>query len=122
MTLGTVPLARMMRTEVQGSGTSSITLNLGSVNVGDRIMVFAMNVSSSTATTINCYQSAGTATVDFGGEIISLAQSASGNTFNKVSCSGICRVLTGGTLTLNHQGNGTGTLTIYAHAIVLNNG
>lgn len=125
MLQGTVPLARMMRTEVQGSAVSlPVDLDMGTVVTGDRIFCTGI-VRSGTlgGTYVRVTKGSGSATVDFAGHDSSYGLVAGGRSdISNVCVSGICRVTTGGTLTLTVAAGGWTSPTIYGHAIVLNNG
>ena len=118
---GTVPLARMMRTEVQGSAAAlSMTLNMGTVNEGDRIFITAINTGSSAGTYCQISRNSGSAaTIDFAGDNQLLSPAYSGI---RATASGICRVTGAGTLIFDIIGTGFVSPNVYAHAIVLNNG
>ena len=125
---GTIPLARMMRTEVQGSA-AAVLVDLGPITVvaNDRILLTAaVNIilTGSTTTRLHCAETgAGDAVVDFAGNIELYSTPQTSATIID-SLSGVCRVTTGGTLTLRVQltAGTRSSGTIYAHAIVLNNG
>ena len=128
VTAGTVPLARMMRTEVQGSA-AAVLVDLGPITVvaNDRILLTAavdIILTGSTTTRLHCAETgAGNAVVDFAGNIELYSTPQTSATIID-SLSGVCRVTTGGTLTLRVQltAGTRSSGTIYAHAIVLNNG
>ena len=122
MTAGIVPLARMMRTEVQGSAVAiEVLLNLGTVVAGDRILVTGTVASGSVGGTyVQVLKSSGTATIDFAGHTTIVTP---GNTLtNTASVSGTCRVGGSGTLILIVYSSGYTAPVLYGHAIVLNNG
>ena len=117
MTAGTVPLARMMRTEVQGYNAAGlVTINLGTVNTGDRIMVTASGTNDAGADSLRVYQQGTGATVDFAGDS-ELSTYVPANIRGCIG--GVCRVTATGTLSLTAYLSGG---TAYIHAIVLNNG
>ena len=125
---GTVPLARMMRTEVQGSTTTAsyVDLNLGTVNNGDRIMISSHLYRSTSAAYegVSISQTGTGATIDFMGRssLSNISQNPTGSLALNIPLSGICRVTGTGTLTLRIASSEGTVSTIYAHAIVLNNG
>ncbi len=127
MTAGTVPLARMQRTEVSSknsgivtvdsSGTSSITtINLGTVVSGDRIEVFGTAAFAKGVVPGESFpfvlKSAGTATIAVGSDLTQLTgqdvDQASGTT-RSVFVSGIIKVTGSGTLTLALMGFSAGS-------------
>ncbi len=146
VTAGIVPLARMQRTEVIGSNAGSVTLlgtvtiiqtiDLGTINAGDRILVegWARSAKGGTAgeTLISIQKSSGSATIVF-----TNANSATPFLLTNVkniasqidyfSISGFIRVTVSGTLVLGLFGQSTGSdSTIVAnegaiYALVLNN-
>ena len=120
---GTVPLARMIRAggngEMQGSGTTTATLDLGTVVAGDRIHLTG-DVVIGTANSPIFTKSAGTATVDFAGATRLIG--GYDTTLAAGGIGGVCRVTSGGTLTLQLGATGGTPTACKAHAIVLNNG
>ena len=128
VTAGTVPLARMMRTEVQGSAAAKIVdLDLGTVVAGDRILLTGVLSLVYTGATSHypkwAETGAGTAVVDFAGASAMRFPDRSYSS-DEETVSGVCRVTTGGTLALRFEivGETYASGTIYGHAIVLNNG
>ena len=123
LTAGTVPLARMIRAggngEMQGSGTTTATLDLGTVVAGDRIHLTG-DVVIGTANSPIFTKSAGTATVDFAGATRLIG--GYDTTLAAGGIGGVCRVTSGGTLTLQLGATGGTPTACKAHAIVLNNG
>lgn len=123
MAAGTVPLARMIRAggngEMQGSGTTTATLDLGTVVAGDRIHLTG-DVVIGTANSPIFTKSAGTATVDFAGATRLIG--GYDTTLAAGGIGGVCRVTSGGTLTLQLGATGGTPTACKAHAIVLNNG
>lgn len=140
---GVVPLARMQRTEasaqsgavtVTSSDTSVITLSLGTVNSGDRILVTAWMRATKGATggTTLMYvgQSAGTATITtLNSEVIlKTSMNVPASSLQDQLISGVIKVTGTGTLTLRITGNSAGSDSSVpsggsqVHAIVLNNG
>ena len=145
-TAGTVPLARMLRTEASGENAGAVTLtssettittaDLGTVNTGDRILISAAVVGATkggTAGSVAIYvgSSSGTATITayndrdrLYGPLVTVAAV---NTYNG-NVSGILNVTSGGTLVVKLYGASAGSdSSILAgqgqiHAIVLNNG
>lgn len=128
---GTVPLARMKRTEVVGySTTADIQLDLGTVVTGDRILVSAdIQAVLALAGTLQlrAYKLSGTAVIDLGDSNVITSTNdiynASTNLYGNLSS--IFRVTTGGTLiiVINHQSIQTiNSRTLSGLAIVLNNG
>ena len=123
VTAGTVPLARMMRTEVQNSAVAaSVTLGLGTVVAGDRILITGL-VSSGTlgGTYLSAGKSSGSAVIDFAGWTDTFTVPCT-SALSRTGLHAVCRVTTGGTLVLVIVANGWTSPTVYGHAIVLNNG
>jgi hypothetical protein len=144
MTAGIVPLARMQRTEQTDSGGASVnsgtltnlkTVNLGTVNTGDRILVSAAVDSSALNPNwdaeASVVASAGTAAI-FGidqtspNRLAASLGSVGGSFGHEINLSGILKVATGGTLTLavavTHNAGVAKTYSGGIIALVLNNG
>lgn len=142
---GIVPLARMQRTEGDAANSGSVTvnvslitivtLNLGTVNSGDRILISAaagLTKGGTTGlTTVLVQQDSGTATIAaLSGETRLFAPTTTHllNTLFTFPVNGIIRVTGTGTLVLKLAGTSSSsdsTVAIGAgqlHAIVLNNG
>mgnify|MGYP001579526660 FL=1 len=116
-----VVLARMMSGEYLATGSGDLTLNLGTVTVGARILLTGY-CHSTNSVQFAAWQNSGSgsATIDFAGAAI-LKTNTPASELDDVAVGGICRVLTGGTLVLALDVAGSGTLSTYAHAMVLIN-
>ena len=138
---GTVPLARMQRTEVINSatgititsgGVNLTTVNMGTVNSGDRIFYSAYMEGSKGATAgenlMQLSKSAGTSTIAFLNALTTDSDSAyfDSTGITRLHISGIIQVTGLGTLTLLLKGFSFNSDTTsglgHVHAIVLNNG
>ena len=118
MAAGTVPLARMMRTEVQGSGTATyLDIDCGTVVAGDRILVTANTPGVSDSAYLQIYNY-GTCSGNFAGSA-NIYQYSPAN--SGINIGSIFEVTAGGTFVLRVYALGTNPPK-YAHAIVLNNG
>lgn len=117
---GIVPMARMMRAQVIGSGvTDNLELNLGTVYTGDRIFVSGTTNQNAALGRIYWIKTAGTSTGSFSG-VAGSQEGVIGGSGAYGSISGIYSVTANGTLTLTLGKTVTG-LSLYGHAIVLNN-
>lgn len=140
MTAGTVPLARMQRTYAKtstisnatltGSGVTVATLDLGTVNDGDIILVSAwMNLSKgATGGAIDAYvnKSSGTGALQSPADLIENSSYIEASGGGYIGVSGFLEVSTTGTLVLKMFGYSEGSNAtanfIGLNAIVLNNG
>ena len=122
----TVPLARISRAEA----FSSTTANMGTVEVGDRILVTGQLEYSVTAAggsvIFAVLKNSGTATIEFANNATGLRQSTTPNASGGfyANASGVCKVTGAGTLILGTGASASGTTgfsvaSAQVHGIVL---